>query len=93
LDRRLGGSQCRSGRGGEEKNSRPRRELNPDRSARSPAITALCVCIYITYMYLFKQYLEVSKHDVDSFIICNELVIKHEVIEGWALHIINLGTK
>jgi hypothetical protein len=29
LDRRLGGTQCRSGRGGEEKNSQPRRESNP----------------------------------------------------------------
>jgi hypothetical protein len=29
LDRRLGGPQSRSGRGGEEKNSQPRRELNP----------------------------------------------------------------
>jgi hypothetical protein len=29
LDRSLGGSQSRSGRGGEEKNSRSRRESNP----------------------------------------------------------------
>jgi hypothetical protein len=29
LDRRLGGPQSRSGHGGEEKNSQPRRELNP----------------------------------------------------------------
>jgi hypothetical protein len=29
LDRRLGGPQSRSGRGGEEKNSQPRRESNP----------------------------------------------------------------
>jgi hypothetical protein len=29
LDRRLGGLQSRSGRGGEEKNSQPRRESNP----------------------------------------------------------------
>jgi hypothetical protein len=29
LNRRLGGSQSRSGRGGEEKNSQPRRESNP----------------------------------------------------------------
>jgi hypothetical protein len=29
LDRKLGGPQTRSGRGGEEKNSQPRRESNP----------------------------------------------------------------
>jgi hypothetical protein len=29
LDRRLGGPQSRSGHGGEEKNSQPRRESNP----------------------------------------------------------------
>jgi hypothetical protein len=29
LDRRLGGPQSRSGHGGQEKNSQPRRESNP----------------------------------------------------------------
>jgi hypothetical protein len=37
-DRRLGGPQSRSGRGGEEKNSHPQQRIvlyNPDRPARS----------------------------------------------------------
>jgi hypothetical protein len=41
LDRRLGGLQSRSGRGGEEKNSQPPTEIEPwnsDRPARSPAL-------------------------------------------------------
>jgi hypothetical protein len=39
LDRRLGGSQSRSGRGGEEKNSPfPCKESNPGRPARSVVI-------------------------------------------------------
>jgi len=41
LDRRLGGPQSRSGRGGEEKNSQPLPGIepkNPDRPARSPAL-------------------------------------------------------
>jgi hypothetical protein len=41
LDRRLGGPQSRSGRGGEEKNSQPLPGLNPDRQARSPALYRL----------------------------------------------------
>jgi hypothetical protein len=55
LGRRLGGPQSRSGRGGEEKISQPRRESN----SRTPIIqsvaqrysdwatTALIVCLYI----------------------------------------------
>jgi hypothetical protein len=35
LDRRLGGPQSRSGRGGEDKNSQPCRESNPTRQAGS----------------------------------------------------------
>jgi hypothetical protein len=41
LDRRLGGPQSRSGRGGEEKNSQPAPGIepwNPDRPARSLAL-------------------------------------------------------
>jgi hypothetical protein len=41
-DRRLGGPQSRSGRGGEEKNSQPPPETepyNPDRPTRSPVTT------------------------------------------------------
>jgi hypothetical protein len=44
LDRRLGGPQSRSGRGGEEKNSQPPPGIepqNPDRPARSPALHRL----------------------------------------------------
>jgi hypothetical protein len=44
LDRRLGGPQSRSGRGGEEKNSQPPPGIepyNPDRPARSPALYRL----------------------------------------------------
>jgi hypothetical protein len=44
LDRRLGGPQSRSGRGGEEKNSHPPPGIepqNPDRQARSPALYRL----------------------------------------------------
>jgi hypothetical protein len=44
LDRRLGGPQSRSGRGGEEKNSQPPpgiEPLNPDRPARNPALYRL----------------------------------------------------
>jgi hypothetical protein len=44
LDRRLGGSQSLSGRGGEEKNSQPPPGIepyNPDRPARSPALYRL----------------------------------------------------
>jgi hypothetical protein len=37
MDRRLGGLQSRSGRGGEEKNSRPCRESNP----RTPIVQAV----------------------------------------------------
>jgi hypothetical protein len=37
LDRRLGGPQSRSGRGGEEKNSQPRRESNP----RTPIVQSI----------------------------------------------------
>jgi hypothetical protein len=40
-DRKLGGHQSRSGRGGEEKNSQPPpgvEPYNPDRPARSPAL-------------------------------------------------------
>jgi hypothetical protein len=40
LDRRLGGTQSRSGCG-EEKNSQARRESNTDRPARSPALYRL----------------------------------------------------
>jgi hypothetical protein len=43
LDRRLGGSQSQSGRGGEENISSPRRESNPDRPARTQS---LHMCIY-----------------------------------------------
>jgi hypothetical protein len=39
LDRRLGGLQSRSGRGGEEKNSRPLRDSNPQTS--SPQLSAI----------------------------------------------------
>jgi hypothetical protein len=41
LDRKLGGPQSRSGRGGEEKNSQPTpgiKPLNPDHPARSPVL-------------------------------------------------------
>jgi hypothetical protein len=44
LDRRLDGSQSRSGRGAEEKNSQPPPGIepqNPDRPARSPALYRL----------------------------------------------------
>jgi hypothetical protein len=44
LDRRLGGPQSRSGRGGEEKNSQPSPGIEPynsDRLARSPALFRL----------------------------------------------------
>jgi hypothetical protein len=44
LDRRLGGSQSRSGRGGEEKNYHPPPEeepYNPDRPASIPALYRL----------------------------------------------------
>jgi hypothetical protein len=44
LDRRLGGPQSRSGRGGEEKNSQPLagiKPYNPDSPARSPALYRL----------------------------------------------------
>jgi hypothetical protein len=44
LDRRLGGPQGRSGRGGEEKNSQPPPGIepyNPDRPVRSPALYRL----------------------------------------------------
>jgi hypothetical protein len=44
LDRRLGGPQSRSGRGGEEKNSQPPQGIelqNPDRPAHSPALYGL----------------------------------------------------
>jgi hypothetical protein len=41
LDRTLGEPQSRSWRGGEEKNSQPRRESNPDRPVRSPALYRL----------------------------------------------------
>jgi hypothetical protein len=44
LDRRLGGPQSRSGRGGEEKNSQPPQGIepqNPNRPARSPALYRL----------------------------------------------------
>jgi hypothetical protein len=44
LDRRLGGPQSRSGRGGEEKNFQPTpgiEPLNPARPARSPALYRL----------------------------------------------------
>jgi hypothetical protein len=44
LDKRLGGSQSRFGRGGEEENSQPRPRIepqNPDRAAHSPALYRL----------------------------------------------------
>jgi hypothetical protein len=42
LDRRLGGPQSRSGRGGEEKNSQPPPGIeNPERPARSPTLYRL----------------------------------------------------
>jgi hypothetical protein len=44
LDRRLGGPQSHSGRGGEEKNSHPPPGIepyNPDRPARSPTLYRL----------------------------------------------------
>jgi hypothetical protein len=44
LDKRLGGPQSHSGRGGEEKNSQPPPGIepqNPDRPSRSPALYRL----------------------------------------------------
>jgi hypothetical protein len=44
VDRRLGGPQSRSGRGGEEKNSKPPPGIepkNPDRPAHSPELYRL----------------------------------------------------
>jgi hypothetical protein len=71
LDRRLGGSQGRSGRGSEEKNSQPLpgRE-HPDHPARSPAIYRwailasfmfpfhpLCVCVFFFSLLPFICFL------------------------------------
>jgi hypothetical protein len=57
LDRRLGGPQSRSGRGGEEKNSQPTPGIeleNPDRPAHSP------VLYWLSYhsSNLIRSYLE-----------------------------------
>jgi hypothetical protein len=50
LDRRLGGPQSRSGRGGEEKDSQPPpgiKPYNPGRPARSPALKYIYLFIYL----------------------------------------------
>jgi hypothetical protein len=46
--RKLGGPQSRSGHGGEEKNSIPRRELNPDHPGLAQRYTAELSQLLIT---------------------------------------------
>jgi hypothetical protein len=58
LDKRLGGSQGRSGHGGDEKNSQPRRESNPDHPIVQPVaspytdrainLAIICRCKYLS---------------------------------------------
>jgi hypothetical protein len=59
LDRRLGGPQSRSGRGGEEKNSQPQSGIepqNPDCPARSPALYWLSYHGFSKIWYTILKY-------------------------------------
>jgi hypothetical protein len=63
LDRRLGGPQRRSGRGGLEKNSQPPPGIepqNPDRPARSPALYELS--------YHGSRYESVQNHNMEAIL-------------------------
>jgi hypothetical protein len=52
LDRRLGGPQSRSGRGGEEKNSQPPPESNPDLSIVKKRRKHWSLNLSLTYIYM-----------------------------------------
>jgi hypothetical protein len=58
LDRKLGGPQSRSGRGGEEKNSQPPSGIepqNPDRPARSPQklqFLLMSILSHVQFLYI-----------------------------------------
>jgi hypothetical protein len=81
LDRRLGGPQSRSGRGGEEKNSQPRRESNPRTPIVQPvaqcytdwAITALNLMFFLTKTCNLKateisiNSLQITRHSLTKF--------------------------
>jgi hypothetical protein len=78
LDRRLGGHQSRSGRGGEEKNSQLPPEIepkNPDRPARSPALCRL------NYLTLTHTHTHTHTHNVKLSL----RVTKHHVVKTYPL--------
>jgi hypothetical protein len=83
LDGRLGGSQSRSGRGGEEKNSQPTPRIepeNPDHPARSPALYRLsCHGSYSVHVHVL-------------FILVTGTRLAEEPSEIWHIIIVsNLG--
>jgi hypothetical protein len=80
LDRRLGGPQSRSGRGGEEKNSQLPPEIepwNPDRPAPSPALYRLRYHSSSGYIYIYIYIYSVSKSSR------TESITKYTLIYLW----------
>jgi hypothetical protein len=78
FDKRLGGPQSRSGRGGEEKNSCPSRESNPDRPAR----------ILVAYSLHFTVQGVWPSEQRSLFVICTErMKLMHNEDEGVCLSV------
>jgi hypothetical protein len=87
LDRRLGGPQSHSGRGGEEKNSQPRPGIEPwntDHPSRSPALYRLSyqgpVKHFVTsWIFTVRSYLPLTQPPSwgTPLVGCPRLLIQH----------------